>query len=177
MYPHAEFKDNRGHTVLVMPSVKRTNSIVSLVSRHSGRRVSMRFNAELRESALLYVCLMYRIESYGSNGEFSVLIPLYSFSDQLLRFTVHKRGADVGTAGCSHPSHVKEKDVGTTPSGKNNSAYLHKLMRIQRTVSVNTYGLCQERVSCLSRSMQECCVDPGTGESREPFLDPMPLLV
>lgn len=34
-----------GRTVLVMPSVKRTNSIVAFDSLHSGRRVSIRFKA------------------------------------------------------------------------------------------------------------------------------------
>ena len=40
------------HTVLVIPSVNLTNSIVSLVSCHSGRSASMRLRAELCESEL-----------------------------------------------------------------------------------------------------------------------------
>ena len=40
------------HTVFVMPSVNLTNSIESLVSRHSGRSVRMRLRAELCESEL-----------------------------------------------------------------------------------------------------------------------------
>lgn len=40
------------HTVFVMPSVNLTNSIVSLVSRHSGRSVRMRLRAEFCESVL-----------------------------------------------------------------------------------------------------------------------------
>jgi hypothetical protein len=51
------------HTVFVMPSVNRTNSIVSLLSRHSGRRVSMRLRAELCESALSYDSGMFRSDS------------------------------------------------------------------------------------------------------------------
>jgi hypothetical protein len=70
--------------VLVIPSVKRTNSRVSFDSRHSGRSVSMRFSAELCESVLLYVWLMYRIESYGSKGAFSVLILLCLRYNQFL---------------------------------------------------------------------------------------------
>jgi hypothetical protein len=40
------------HTVFVMPSVNRTNSIVSLESCQSGRRARMRLSAELCESVL-----------------------------------------------------------------------------------------------------------------------------
>ena len=39
-------------TVFVMPSVNRTNSIVSLVSSHSGRSASMRLRADFSESEL-----------------------------------------------------------------------------------------------------------------------------
>lgn len=57
-----------------MPSVKRTNSIVSLVSRHSGRRVRIRFRAELCESSYVYWAGMYRMDSYGSKGAFSAMV-------------------------------------------------------------------------------------------------------
>lgn len=50
-------------TVFVMPSVKRTKSIVSCESRQSGRRARMRVSAEAVELVLSYEPGMVRSES------------------------------------------------------------------------------------------------------------------
>lgn len=96
--------DPAAHTVLVMPSVKRTNSIESFVSRHSGRSVSTRFRAEFCESALLYVRLMYRIDSNGSKGEFSALMVLCSALSQISIWPLVS-GLESGCRhqACGHP--------------------------------------------------------------------------